>query len=79
MAGRDIDHRADLWALAAVTYRLLSGAMPFDAEQLHGLVFEIIKGDYVPIEESGGPAELAPWFATAFRRERDQRFNLRAR
>lgn len=72
--GRDFDGRADHWALAAVAYRTLLGAQPFDAESLHALVLAILQGKYVPVAEAGGDRGLEPFFARAFALERDDRF-----
>ncbi len=72
--GKDIDARADMWALAAVAYRVLTGEQPFEAPSLHALVFEILKGKYQPLAAVGGMPELAPFFARAFRIDREERF-----
>ncbi|MEM9696968.1 MAG: serine/threonine-protein kinase, partial [Myxococcota bacterium] len=74
--GKDFDGRADQWAMAGVAYRMLLGHLAFDAETLHALVFEILKGSYRPLapNESG----LAPFFARAFDPDRERRFGSAA-
>ncbi len=72
--GKDIDSRADMWALAAVAYRVLTGAQPFEAPSLPELVFEILKGRFRAVTEVGGAAALEPFFARAFRLDRNARF-----
>ncbi len=39
-----IDHRADLWSFAVVLYRAVTGALPFDNENLAELVMDICTG-----------------------------------
>jgi serine/threonine protein kinase len=73
-SGKDIDHRADLWALAALAYRALFGTHPFDAVSLPALVFEICAGNFQPLDKVGGPAVLKPFFERAFKIERDKRY-----
>ena len=74
-AAATLDHRTDLWALATVAYRMLVGELPFDADSLVKLVFEIVKGNYRPLEQFGGPLQTASWFERAFKVDREQRFN----
>ncbi len=73
--GKDIDGRADLWALAAVAYRVLLGTQPFDADSLHALVFEVLKGSYQSMTEVGGSQKLDPFFQRAFSVDREARFS----
>jgi serine/threonine-protein kinase len=73
--GKNIDGRADLWALAAVAYRVLFGAQPFEAESLHALVFEILKGQFQPVTSVGGAPQLESFFARAFSVDREERFS----
>jgi serine/threonine-protein kinase len=73
--GKDIDSRADMWALAAVAYRVLTGEQPFEGDSLHALVFEILKGNYRPMNAVAGPPSLEPFFQRAFRVDREERFN----
>jgi serine/threonine-protein kinase len=72
--GKNLDHRSDLWALGAVVYRVLLGSQPFDADTLPDLVHLICAARYRPIEGGGALAVLGPWFARAFRLERNERF-----
>ncbi|MEM9875576.1 MAG: protein kinase [Myxococcota bacterium] len=72
--GRDFDGRADQWALAAVAYRALLGVQPFDADSLHALVLEVMRGAYRPVATAGGDPALEPFFARAFAVDREARF-----
>jgi serine/threonine-protein kinase len=37
---RDIDHRADVYSLGAVAYRMMSGKLPYDGETLGEIVYQ---------------------------------------
>jgi serine/threonine-protein kinase len=37
---RNVDHRADIYAMGAVAYRMMSGHMPFDGESLGEIIFQ---------------------------------------
>jgi serine/threonine protein kinase len=72
---RDLDHRSDLWSLAVVAYRLLTGQFPFSSDTLEALR----RGDtsVTPIPASSVAPELGPeadaFFARALAAERAQR------
>ena len=44
----ELDERADVWALAALTYEILTDANPFDADTIEGSLFKIEVAD-VPL------------------------------
>ncbi len=65
LGSKDVDHRADLWALGAVVYRALTGRIPFTGKTPHALIFAICKGDYERPSELGAPEALDAWFERA--------------
>ena len=50
----DVDQRTDVYAFGVLLYRALTGALPYDAETLPGIVFQASMGRAIP------PIELCP-------------------
>jgi len=48
---RDVDARADIWALGAIFYRLLANAPPFEATELDELLKAMLAGARRPLSE----------------------------
>jgi serine/threonine protein kinase len=73
---RDVDLRADLWALGVLAYRALLGRLPFEGETVADLVVSIITGPIpVPSElDPSAPPGFDAWFARACTREPSKRF-----
>ena len=50
-AGEHVDHRADLYALAAVIYRCVTGRIPFAGSELAAVLYAMVQ--YMPLRPSG--------------------------
>ncbi len=50
-AGEPVDHRADLYALAGVVYRCVTGRIPFTGSELSAILYAMVQ--YMPIRPSG--------------------------
>ena len=76
LSARDVDHRADLWALAVLAYEALSGVRPFEGETVGALCVSIARAKFLPPSQmvAGLPPELDGWFARAFDKQRSARF-----
>ncbi len=73
--GQKVDYRADLYALAAIAYRCLTGRYPFTAGDTPALLYAVVHR--MPTRPSA-LAELPPdvdrWFAIALAKSADARF-----
>jgi serine/threonine-protein kinase len=54
------DHRADLWAVAAVAYHCLTGQRPFRADSYGALFVALARGKFLP------PSQVRPELGTSF-------------
>ncbi|MDR0776658.1 MAG: protein kinase [Azonexus sp.] len=73
---RPLDHRTDIYSLGVVLFQLLTGHLPFEAENQANLVYRIVH-DEAPLPSSLRP-DLPPAFdrivARAMAKEREQRY-----
>jgi eukaryotic-like serine/threonine-protein kinase len=73
---RDVDARADIWALGTVVYELIAGAPPFDGETVTALFAAILQDDPKPL--SAWRADVSPALEAAVRgsleKNRDRRY-----
>jgi serine/threonine-protein kinase len=75
-AGGEVDHRADLYALAAIAYRCLTGHLPFRGGEVANVLYRVV------YEMPTRPTALLPelhsdvdaFFAIALAKDPDQRF-----
>ncbi len=78
MGRRDIDHRADIFAVGVMLYELLTGGLPYEGANQGELFLEIVRGTSRPttpseLEETVPPA-LDAVVLRALDRDRDRRF-----
>jgi serine/threonine-protein kinase len=73
---RDIDGRADIYALGALTYELLSGRPPFEGNNAHEVMRLAARSDAEPLSVlcPDLPAGLADVVVKAMHRDRSKRF-----
>ena len=73
---RSIDHRSDLWSMAVIVFRAITGVKPFQAASIGDLVVKLCI-DPLPVATSFAPdlpPEVDRFFARAFARDPDRRF-----
>jgi serine/threonine-protein kinase len=73
---RDIDPRSDVWSLAVIAFRALTGRLPFPGNAVGEVIAQIL-ADPIPIASRIAPdlpPEVDGFFARGFARDRTQRF-----
>ena len=73
---KNLDSRADLWALAVIVFQCLTGKLPFDGEAL-GELFMRIMVEPIPMPSSivsELPPQVDAWWTRAASRDPDARF-----
>ena len=73
---RPVDHRSDLYSLAVVIYRCLTGYVPFESDGVGELIVAITTQIPRPPSHlrAGLPPGLDPWFQRALAKEPELRF-----
>jgi serine/threonine-protein kinase len=73
---RVLDHRTDLWSLAVIAFRAITGQKPFVGDSIADLVIKLCI-DPIPLPsglDPSMPARVDAFFERAFARDPDQRF-----
>lgn len=73
---KDIDYRADLWSLAVVVFRCITGELPFKSTALGDLLIKIVTSQ-IPVASHvapGVPEGFDAWWFRAAQREPAYRF-----
>jgi eukaryotic-like serine/threonine-protein kinase len=73
---RLVDARSDLWSLAVIAYRAITGRLPFQSTDIADLIVKICSEDAEPpssIDPAFGP-EVDAFFARGFARDPEERF-----
>jgi serine/threonine protein kinase/O-acetyl-ADP-ribose deacetylase (regulator of RNase III) len=75
-SAKDVDHRADVWALGVVAFEALTGRTPFPGETHWAQVRAMISGEFLQPSaiRADLPAGVDAWAARAFHKELEQRF-----
>ncbi len=68
------DHRADLWALSVIAYECLTGFRPFTGDNVVAIAMSINAGAFTPPSSYGLPQAFDGFFARAFARQPEARF-----
>ncbi len=77
--GKRVDGRADVYAVAAVAYRALTGRHPFNAPDTPALLYAVVHkmpgrpGEFVEVD-----ADVDRWFALALAKSPEERFGTGA-
>ena len=73
---KEVDFRADLWAIAIVAYEALTGRTPFRAENIEAFSKVLEEGTFDPPSRivPSIPASVDAWFAKALQRDPSARF-----
>ena len=74
--GRNLDHRADIFSLGTVLYRLCVGELPFAGNTPHALLKRILDANYTPANQAN-PAvgnRLAAIIDRCLRKEPEERY-----
>jgi serine/threonine-protein kinase len=73
--GDDVDHRADIWALAVVLYETITGRPPFEGKNYNAVLYSITANPPTPITELDvGDAELWTILERGLQKDPDRRW-----
>jgi serine/threonine-protein kinase len=76
---RSVDFRSDLWSLAVIAFRCLTGRYPFEGEAIGDLLVKICTAPLpVPSQCADTPPAFDAWFEKAMQRDPTQRFSSAA-
>jgi serine/threonine protein kinase len=72
---KEVDARTDLWSAGVLLYEMLTGRSPFPAQNEYARLLAVVNEPAVPIDmEDERLTALAPFFARALAKRREDRF-----
>lgn len=73
---KNVDHRADIFSLAVVTYEALSGKLPFTGEGIAQTIVKIMSSEEIPLDKLNPsiPEDLAAVVSKALRKKPKDRY-----
>ena len=77
ISGESLDRQADLFSLGVLSYELLSGKKPFNAENLPALAMKIVNDDPVPLSKinSGIPGKVENIIFKSIEKNKSRRYH----
>ncbi len=77
MEGQNVDVRADVWALGAILYEMVTGKRAFHGETLAQICVQVLSGNITPVRSHAPevPSPLALAIETCLRPPRAERFS----
>jgi eukaryotic-like serine/threonine-protein kinase len=75
-SSRTVDHRSDLWSVAVIIYRVLTGRLPFPGANLGDVLVRVCTDEAPPASLAAPdlPARIDRFFERALARDADKRF-----
>jgi serine/threonine-protein kinase len=67
-AGKELDHRVDIYALGIILYECLAGRVPFIGDTFMGVLTQHLFADLPPIKEINPDAEVSPQLELVIRK-----------
>ena len=76
----EIGPQSDVWALGVMLYEILTGSLPYEAEDMRGLIFAVLLDEPSPPRKRNAhvPAELEAVCLKAMEKERQRRYRTAA-